>query len=48
MTLQEKNERRAKILQGLEKAYQKMLEFKRQKNSVLVVTRDKKVVHLKP
>ena len=43
-----KLERREKILQGLEKSYKQMLEFKKQKNSVVVVLRDGKIVYLKP
>ena len=37
-----------KILEGLEKAYQKMIEFKKQKNSDLVILQDGKVVKIKP
>jgi len=47
-TLEKQKDQQKKILLGLEKAYQKMLEFKRQKNSTLVVIRDGKIVHLKP
>ncbi|WP_193415819.1 hypothetical protein [Hymenobacter coccineus] len=41
-------ERRDKILAGLKIAYARMLEFKRQKNSVVVIARDGKVIRLKP
>lgn len=41
-------ERRDKILAGLKIAYARMLEFKRQKNSVVVVARDGKVMRIKP
>ena len=41
-------ERRDKILAGLKITYARMLEFKRQKNSVVVVARDGKIVRLKP
>ena len=37
-----------KILEGLEKAYQKMIEFKKQKNTDLVILQDGKVVKIKP
>ena len=37
-----------KILKGLEKVYEKLLEFKRMKNSELVVLRDNKIVKIKP
>lgn len=39
---------RDKIVQGLAIAYEKLIEFKKQKNSVLVVMRDNKIVHLNP
>jgi len=37
-----------KIIKGLEIAYEKMLEFKRQKNSKVVVIRDNKIVRINP
>ena len=37
-----------KIIAGLDKAYEKLIEFKKQKNSVLVVMRGDKIVKLKP
>ncbi|MGC4130003.1 MAG: hypothetical protein QM564_10740 [Bergeyella sp.] len=42
-----KTERRNKILKGLEKAYEKMIEFKKSKNSELVIIRDNKIVKIK-
>jgi hypothetical protein len=42
--LEEKN----KILKGLEKVYEKLLEYKKMKNSELVVLRDNKIVRIKP
>lgn len=42
--IEEKN----KILKGLEKVYERLIEFKKAKNSVLVVIRDNKVVKIKP
>ncbi len=42
--IEEKN----KILKGLEKVYEKLLEFKKLKNSELVVLRDNKIVKIKP
>jgi hypothetical protein len=44
----EENDEKEKILKGLEKSYEKLLEFKRYKNSVLVVVRDNKIVKIKP
>jgi hypothetical protein len=37
-----------KILAGLEIAYKRMIEFKKRKNSVIVVLKDGKVVKIKP
>jgi hypothetical protein len=47
-TVEKQIELRNKILLGLEKTYEKLLEFKKQKNSELVVIRDNKVVKIKP
>jgi hypothetical protein len=47
-TLKEQNELLEKILKGLERSYEKMIEFKKQKNSVIVVMRDDKIVKIKP
>ncbi len=43
-----KNDLTTHILKGLEKSYEKLIEFKKQKNSVLVVLRDNKIVKIKP
>lgn len=43
-----KTELADKLTAGLHLAYERMLEFKRQKNSEVVVIRDGKIVHLKP
>jgi len=48
MNQENKIERRNKILRGLEIAYKKMLEFKKQKKSELVILRDEKIVRIKP
>jgi hypothetical protein len=45
---QEENDEKEKILKGLEKTYEKLLEFKTSKNSVLVVMHDNKIVKIKP
>lgn len=37
-----------KTLKGLEKVYEKLIEFKKSKNSELVVIRDNKIVKIKP
>lgn len=41
-------EEKEKILKGLELAYQRLLEYKKSKNSVLVMMRDNKIVKIKP
>ena len=46
--IKEQNELFEKIIKGMDKVYQKMIEFKKQKNSVIVVMRDDKIVKLKP
>ncbi len=49
MTTTEKHlEEKNKILKGLEKVYEKLLEFKKSKNSELVIFRDNKIVKIKP
>jgi hypothetical protein len=48
MKTENKFERRQKILMGLESSYRKMLEFKKQKNSLIVILRDGKIIHIKP
>lgn len=37
-----------KLLKGLEEAYDKMLEFKKQHNSEVVIMRGDKIIRLKP
>jgi len=49
MTTTEKHiEEKNRILKGLEKVYEKLLEFKKMKNSELVILRDNKIVKIKP
>lgn len=47
-TIEIQTEETKKILKGLEKVYEKLLEFKKSKNSELVVIRDNKIVRVKP
>jgi hypothetical protein len=42
--IEEKN----KILKGLELVYEKLIAFKKSKNSELVVLRDNKIIKIKP
>ncbi|MBL1411231.1 hypothetical protein [Sphingobacterium faecale] len=47
-TIEVQIEEKIKILKGLEKVYEKLIEFKKAKNSELVIIRDKKIVKIKP
>ncbi len=49
MTTTEKHiEEKKNILKGLEKVYEKLLEFKKMKKSELVIIRDNKIVKIRP
>ena len=37
-----------KILEGMDKVYEKLIEFKKKMNSELVILKDNKIVRLKP
>lgn len=41
-------EDKLRILKGLEKVYKKLIEFKKSKNSELVILRDNKILKTKP
>ena len=47
-TVEKQIEIRNKILIGLDKVYEKLIEFKKQKNTELVVMKDNKIVRIKP
>jgi len=47
-TIEEQIELYNKILLGLEKVYEKLIEFKKQKNTELVILQDNKIVKIKP
>ena len=47
-TVEQQLELRDKIVRGLEITYEKLIEFKRQKNSELVIMKDNKIVRVKP
>lgn len=47
-TIETQIEEKNKILKGLEKVYEKLIEFKKIKNSELVILRDNKIVKIKP
>ncbi len=42
------SEQQVKILEGMDKVYEKLIAFKKRMNSDLVVIQDQKVVHIKP
>ena len=49
MTKKDKQvELKDKIVKGLEKAYERLIEFKKEKNSELVIIQDGKIVKIKP
>lgn len=48
MTPEKTLEIKEKILLGLEKTYENLIEYKKYKKSDLVVMRDKKIVRIKP
>lgn len=41
-------ENQTKILEGMDKVYEKLIEFKKKMNSDLVVLKDNKIVRIKP
>jgi hypothetical protein len=47
-TVEEQIEFKDKILKGLEKVYEKLIEFKKLKNTELVIIKDNKIVRIKP
>jgi hypothetical protein len=38
----------AKILEGMDKVYDKLIEFKKRMNSELVILKDNKIIRIKP
>lgn len=47
-TIEDQREELIKILRGLEIVYARLIEYKKQKNSVFVIMKDNKIVHVKP
>ncbi|MBP5983294.1 MAG: hypothetical protein KA734_11460 [Fluviicola sp.] len=47
-TVEKQLELKDKILIGLEKVYERLIEFKKQKNTELVVIKDNEIVKIKP
>jgi len=48
MNKYKRSEEQIKILKGMDKVYDKLIEFKKRTNSVLVVLKDDKIIKLKP
>ncbi|MGY6521848.1 MAG: hypothetical protein ACXIUD_08985 [Mongoliitalea sp.] len=48
LTDEELKEEREKIIKGLEETYRRMIEFKKAKNSPIIVVREGKIVALDP
>jgi len=48
MTQENREEKRDKIVKGLEIAYEKMVEFKRKNNSEIVILKENKIIKIKP
>ncbi len=48
VTIEEQQNEENKILMGLKKTYEKLIEFKKQKNSVLVILQGGEIVRVKP
>lgn len=47
-TVEKQIELKDKILIGLEKVYERLIEFKKQKNTELVIIKDNKIIKIKP
>lgn len=47
-TVEKQIELKNKILVGLEKVYERLIEFKKQKNTEIVIMKDNKIVKIKP
>ena len=44
----ESKDQTAKLIEGLEKAYEKLVEFKRYKKSPLIVSRNGEIIEISP
>ena len=47
-TVEKQIEFRDKIILGLEQVYEKLIEFKKQKKTEIVIMKDNKIVKIKP
>lgn len=48
MKMYKRTSNQKRILEGMEKVYDKLIEFKRKMNSELVILKDDKIVKIKP
>jgi len=48
MKVHKRTSNQKKILEGMDKVYEKLIEFKRKMNSELVILKDEKIVRVKP
>lgn len=48
ITIEQQIAKRNLIRKGLEKAFERLIEFKKEKNSVLVIMRNNKIVEISP
>ncbi|WP_170111545.1 hypothetical protein [Flavobacterium faecale] len=43
-----RTENQRKIIEGMDKVYEKLIEFKKKMNSEMVILKDNKIVRVKP
>jgi hypothetical protein len=48
MKIHKRTANQKRILEGMDKVYEKLIEFKRKMNSELVVMKDGKIIRIKP
>ncbi len=48
MNYKARTENQAKIIAGMDKVYEKLVEFKRKINGEIVILKDNKIVRVKP
>jgi hypothetical protein len=48
MKTYKRTDNQTKIVEGMDKVYEKLIEFKKKMNSELVVLKDNKIIRVKP
>jgi hypothetical protein len=48
MKTHKRTQNQAKILEGMDKVYEKLIEFKKKMNTELIILKDNKIVRIKP